>query len=505
MKKIIALSLLYLMSTQILAADRPNILVILTDDMGFSDLGCFGGEIATPHLDKLAQSGLRFTNFYNTARCWPTRATLMSGTYCDDIKGRVTVAQIMKKAAYQTAIAGKWHLGKDPKVDGPLQKGFEDFYGTMNGAGSFYDPKSLVRNDTFIEADSKDYYYTDKIGSEAVRQINYFAKSDKPFFHFVAFTAAHWPLHAPEKTIQKYIKRYEGGWDKMRQERYQRMLKMGIINKELWPMPPKHHRAQAWQDVENKAYQTRNMAIYAAMVDHMDQAVGKIVAALKHTKQFENTMIIYFHDNGASPESIANNAWGTATNVLHKARQQGKKLQVGNDPTIPNGGPMTYGTVGPGWARAQNTPLRRFKTNVHNGGSNTPAIVHWPAGLKTKPGSITNERGHVVDILATSLDLAGVDYPSQWQGKELKPHESKSLVPIFKGQKNDRNHAYYFNHKNTFALIKGKYKIIREGGRPWALYNLQENRTETENLAKQYPEVVKTLAAIWEHKRNRQR
>ncbi|NQZ60517.1 MAG: sulfatase-like hydrolase/transferase, partial [Lentisphaeraceae bacterium] len=393
MKKAVLVILLYLITLPVFAAPRPNIIVILTDDMGYSDLGCFGGEIATPNLDRLAKSGLRFTDFYNTARCWPTRATLLTGRYCDKIKGKVTLAQLMKKAAYQTAMAGKWHLGHDPKKDGPLQKGFDDFYGTMAGAGSFYDPLSLVRNEQFIETDTEDYYYTDRIGSEAVRQIKNFSKSEKPFFHYVAFTAAHWPLHAPEKTVQKYIERYKSGWDKMSQDRYKRMLKMGIINKEFWPMPAKESRAGDWDKVKNKAYHARNMAIYAAMVDHMDQAVGKIISALKKTKQFDNTLIIYCHDNGACPELLSGNGWSTATNIMKKAKKAGKKIQVGNNPNIPNGGPMTYGSVGPGWAWAQNTPFRRYKANVYNGGSNTPAIVHWPAGLKTEPGAITSERG----------------------------------------------------------------------------------------------------------------
>jgi arylsulfatase len=263
-------------------------------------------------------------------------------------------------------------------------------------------------------------------------------------------------------------------------------------------MTVKETRAGDWQTVKDKEYHTRNMAIYAAMVDHMDQAVGKIVTALKQTKQFQNTLIIYFHDNGGCSELLGGNGWNTANNVLKKAKAAGKTLLVGNKPDVPNGGPMTYGSVGPGWAWAQNTPFRRYKSNVHNGGSNTPAIVHWPAGLKTKAGAISNERGHVVDIMATSLDLAGAAYPEKWQDKKLAPHESKSLVPIFKGQKNDRKHAYYFNHSNTFALIKGKYKIVREGSGKWALYDFSKDRTESKNLADQYPEVVRTLVAIWE-------
>ena len=481
------------------ADERPNILIVLTDDMGFSDLGCFGGEIETPHLDSLAAGGLRFTEFYNTARCWPTRATLMSGRYSNKLgPSQVTIAELLKKAGYNTGMVGKWHLGMNPKKDGPIQRGFDSFYGTMTGAGSFWDPYTLTRNTEAAEPDGDDYYYTDKIGSEAVTQIKDFVKSDKPFFQYVAFTAAHWPMHAPEKSIQKYLKRYEGGWDQLRQERYARMLKMGIIDKERWPLPEREPRVNDWETVDHKAWHIRNQAIYAAMVDHMDQAVGRIVTTLKRTGQFENTLIIYAHDNGACPEHLSGNGWNTANNILAKAKQEGQIVAVGDIYDVPMGGPLTYGSVGHNWAHAQNTPMRRYKSNVHNGGACTPAIMHWPDGLKTKPGSITAERGHVVDLMATCLELAGTSYPEKFADKTLEAHESKSLVPVLNGGSNTRDHAYLFNHSGTHAVVSGDYKIVREGKRPWALYNLAKNRTETINLAKKLPQVVEDLSEIWE-------
>jgi len=493
-------SFAFFLSTFFAWADsRPNVIIILTDDMGFSDLGCFGGEIDTPHLDKLAQNGLRFTEFYNTARCWPTRATLLSGIYSNGLgKGQVTIPEILKPTGYQTGMVGKWHLGRNPAKDGPIQRGFDDFYGTMTGAGSFFDPYTLARNTEFTEVDEEDYYYTDRIGVEAKRQIEAFAKSDKPFFQYVAFTAAHWPIHAPEKSIQKYIKTYEGGWEKLRNERYARMLEMGIIDKARWPLPPLEGRVKSWDTIDHKSWRIRNMAIYAAMVDHMDQAVGTIVRALEKTKELDNTLIIYFHDNGACPEHLSGNGWNTANNILAKAKKAGKTIAVGDKYDIPMGGPMTYGSVGHNWANAQNTPMRRYKANVHNGGAGTPAIVHWPAGLKTKPGAISSQRGHVIDMMATCLDLAGAKYPKQFKGNETKPHESFSLVPILKGDKVDREHAYVFNHGGTHAIVKGAYKIVREGRRPWVLYNLDQDRTETNNLASKYPDRVSQMAAIWE-------
>ncbi len=492
-------TLFLILATFLHAADRPNIIIILTDDMGFSDLGCFGGEIDTPNLDKLAYNGLRFTEFYNTARCWPTRATLMSGIYSNGLgKEQVTIPQLLKPAGYQTGMVGKWHLGNNPKKDGPIQRGFDDFYGTMTGAGSFFDPYTLARNTEFTEVDTEDYYYTDRIGTEAVRQIKDFAKSEKPFFQYVAFTAAHWPLHAPEETIQKYLCRYKDGWEKLRADRYAKMLEMGIIDKERWPLPPPERGVNDWETINHKEWRIRNQAVYAAMVDHMDQAVGNIVDALEKTKQLDNTFIIYFHDNGACHEHLSGNGWNTANNILKKAKEAGKTIAVGDQYDVPMGGPMTYGSVGHNWANAQNTPLRRYKANVHAGGACTPAIVHWPAGLKTKAGAISEQRGHVIDMMATCLDLAGAKYPKDFQDQTLRPHESLSLVPIFKGCQTDRDHAYIFNHSNTHAVVKGDYKIVRERKGPWALYNLAKNRTETENLAEEMPDLVKELAAIWE-------
>ena len=480
------------------ADDRPNILVILTDDMGFSDLGCFGGEIDTPHLDSLAKNGLRFTDFYNTSRCWPTRATLLSGVYSNGIKGaQVTIAELLKTVGYQTALAGKWHLGMDPTVDGPIQRGFDQFYGTMTGAGSFWDPMTLTRNTEFVSPDTADFYYTDKIGREAAIQIERFAeKRGQPFFQYVAFTAAHWPLHAPEASIQKYLDRYKDGWEALRRQRYQRMLAMGIIDEASWPLPELEPRVQAWETVDHQAWRIRNMAIYAAMVNHMDQAVGEIVSALKRTGQFENTLILYLHDNGACSEHLSGNGWNTANNVLEWAEKNGKTVKVGDHYDVPMGGPLTYGSVGHNWAHAQNTPLRRYKANVHEGGASTPAIAHWPRKL-ARPGEMTRQRGHVVDLMATCLELGRADYPTQMNGKAIRPHESISLVPVITGGQQARQHPYYFNHGGSHALIQGDWKIVREGKGSWALYNLLEDRTETKDLASLKANRVTQMARLW--------
>jgi arylsulfatase len=331
-----------------------------------------------------------------------------------------------------------------------------------------------------------------------VRQIEQFAKSDKPFFQYVAFTAAHWPLHAPEKTTQKYLKRYEGGWEKMRQARYKRMLKMGVIDAKRWPLPEREPRVDDFDTIDHKEWRIRNMAIYAAMVDHLDQAVGKIVEALKRTKSLENTLIIYTNDNGACPEHLGGNGWNTATNVIAWAKAQGKKISVGDNFDVPSGGPYTYHSVGHNWANAQNTPLRRYKSNVHEGGSCVPCIMHWPKGMKAKTGSITQQRGHMVDIMSTCIDLAGAKYPAKFDGNDIAPNEGTSLVPMIKGGRQDHERAYYFNHSGTRAVIKGDWKVIAERRGPWELHNITKEKTEITNVADKMPEKVKQLTKLWE-------
>jgi len=479
-------------------AAKPNILVILSDDMGFSDMGCYGGEVETPNLDALAANGVRFTEFYGTARCWPTRATLMSGRYSNMLHdSQVSIAEVLKPVGYQTAMVGKWHLCIGAPKNTPIARGFDDFYGTITGAGSFWNPMTLTRGNQSVKPDSDDFYYTDKIGEEAVRQIQNFTKSDKPSFHYVAFTAPHWPLHAPEKSIQKYLKRYETGWEKMRNARYKRMLEMGLIDKERWPLPPPEKCVQDWKTIGNKEWRIRNMAVYAAMIDHMDQAVGRIVAALKRTGRLDNTLIIFTNDNGACPEHLSGNGWNTANNVLAWAKAQGKKISVGDNMDVPTGGPYTYHSVGHNWANAQNTPLRRYKSNVHEGGACVPCIMHWPSGLKLKKGSITRQRGHMVDIMSTCIELAGAKYPTRFNGKAILPNEGTSLVPVISGGRQPHDRAYYFNHAGTHAIIKGDWKIVRERRGQWELHNITKDKTEMTNLAAKMPEKVKELSDLW--------
>ncbi|MDF7824599.1 arylsulfatase [Pontiellaceae bacterium B12227] len=485
------------------AAERPNIIIILTDDMGYSDLGCYGGEIETPNLDSLADNGHRFSEFYNCARCWTSRTALMSGCYVEWLRSpkNVTIAQLLKTAGYQTGMVGKWHVAD--KAEGPagpnapFQRGFDDYFGTLSGAGSFYDPHTLTRNDKETVA-GEGFYYTDRIGVEAVRQIEAFAKTDQPFFQYVAFTAPHWPMHAPEDEIQKYINRYDDGWEVLRNERYERMLEMGIIDAARYPLPPMEPGVPDWESIEHKAWYARQMAIYAAMVDIMDQNVGRMVDALKRSGQFENTLIVFVNDNGARAEIPKKG--GSASYIAAKAKERGEMVSQGNDVNVKMGGPLTFSAVGPNWANAQNTPMRRYKKNVHNGGALTPAIMHWPAGLKVKAGSITEQRGHVVDIMATCLELAGMEYPETFNGSRIHKLDSRSLLPILKGATVPRDRAYFFRHAGTSAIVKGDFKLVKDKGGQWELYDLAKNRTETEDIAGQYPERVTELSKLWNEK-----
>jgi arylsulfatase len=421
----------------------------------------------------------------------------MSGRYSDSLgKKQVSIPEILKTVGYQTAMTGKWHLSENAKENGPIQRGFDNFYGTTIGACSYWKPATLTRGTETVEPDCDDFYYTDKIGTEAVKQIENFSKSEKPFFQYVAFTAPHWPLHAPEKTIQKYLKRYEMGWEKMRKLRYERMIEMGLINKKRWPLPAPEPGVADWDTIDNKPWRIRNMAVYAAMVDQMDQAVGRIVDALKRTNHLDDTLIVFTNDNGACAEHLDGDGWDSAKNVIAWAKAQGKKLSVGDNMDIPSGGPYTYHSVGHNWANAQNTPLRRYKCNVHEGGACVPCIMHWPNGMAFK-GNITGQRGHIVDIMSTCLELAGAKYPSNFNGNSIESNEGTSLVPTIKGGSQDYDRAYYFNHAGTHALTKGDYKVVREGRRPWHLYNMAEDKTETKDLAAEIPEKVKQLTGLW--------
>ena len=521
------------LSTALFAADKPNIIYILADDMGFSDVGCYGGEIETPNLDALASGGLRFTQFYNTARCCPTRAALLTGLYSHQAgighmmedrklegytgnlnKNCVTIAEALKPAGYKSYVVGKWHVTNvtKPKSDAekfnwPLQRGFDRFYGTIHGAGSFFDPNTLTRDNQYIspfadpEYPADDYYYTDAISDHASRFIREHDKA-KPFFLYVAYTAAHWPMHAKTQDIAKYKGRYAAGYEAVRKARYEKMLKEGVItktNSTPWPLPSDLGETEFWE------WDQRNMEVFAAMVDSMDQGIGRIVKALKESGQYDNTLICFFQDNGGCAENMGRVGKGppradTASlpplgkdylqpDMIPKQTRDGFPMRQGKG--VMAGAGDTYIGYGEAWAAVSNTPFRKYKHWTHEGGISTPLIAHWPAGI-TRKGQLESTPGHLIDLMATAVDLSKTTYPAN-----VKPMEGRSLAPLFTGGNIERE-AIYWEHEGNRAVRMGDWKLVAEHAKPWELYNIAQDRSEQHNLSQQEPERVKQMTAMYD-------
>jgi len=511
---------------------RPNIVLIMADDMGYSDIGCYGGEIRTPNLDGLAAGGLRFTQFYNTARCCPTRASLMTGlyqhqagvghmmadkgyeSYRGDLNSRcVTIAEVLKPAGYSTYMSGKWHVTRyrgpeGPKHNWPRQRGFDRFFGTIHGAGSFYDPCSLTRDNTQIPP-GDDFYYTSAISDNAVKYIREH-KTENPFFMYVAYTATHWPMHALPEDIARYKERYDGGWDALRAERHKRMIKMGIVDKK-WKITPRDKTVPPWSEAKDKAWFARRMEVYAAMLDCMDQGIGRIVEQLKQSGKFENTLIFFLADNGGCAEEYGSRGPirpdpskdiplkpmdknALQPDMQPKVTRDGRPVRTGRG--VMPGPADTYIAYGRPWANASNTPFRLYKHWVHEGGISTPLIAYWPKRIKAH-GELRRQPGHLIDIMATCVDVAGAEYPSEYKGNKITPAEGKSLVPAFDNKPIQRE-AIYFEHEGNRAVRKGKWKLVSRHPGQWELYDIEADRTELTNLAQKYPEKVEQLKALYE-------
>lgn len=519
-------------------SDRPNIVLIMSDDMGYSDIGCYGSQIETPTLDRLAKNGLRFTHFYNTARCCPTRASLLTGLYphqagvgwmmrdngLDGYRGNLnkncmTIAEVLKTAGYKTYMAGKWHVTRHvapdgPKFNWPLQRGFDRFYGTIHGAGSFFDPNTLTRGNKMISpyADPQykpdHFYYTDAISDHAVRYINEHP-AENPFFLYVAYTAAHWPMHALDRDIKKYQGKYDAGYQAIRKKRFERMKKLGVIKPDAKLSPP----AGNWSNVENREWESRCMEVYAAMIDRMDHGISRIVAALEANSQLENTLIFFLQDNGGCAEGLGRNARGKWTSrpkaaplqqmaadvlqpdMIPKQTRDGYPVVMG--PGILPGPADTYIAYGRAWANVSNTPFREYKHWVHEGGISTPLIVHWPQQIK-RADQFEHQAGHLIDIMATCVDVSGATYPNNYQGHDIKPLEGRSLVPAFAGKKIERE-ALYWEHEGNRAVRVGRWKLVAKGvNGPWELYDIESDRSELNNLAGQQPDRVAELSKLWQ-------
>jgi arylsulfatase A-like enzyme len=503
-------------------SQRPNIVLIMADDMGFSDIGCYGGEMETPTLDRLAANGLRFTQFYNTARCCPTRAALMTGlyqhqadmgwmTYDAGIPGYrgdlapncVTIAEALKPAGYNTYMHGKWHLTTHyghwiedeihtSKHNWPLQRGFDRFYGIIDGTSNFFQPYSLVEDNEPEPLDmDPDYYFTDAVSDHCVQCIDD-TPADTPFFSYVAYTAPHFPLHAFPEDIAEYDGRFDEGWESLREQRYRRMVDMGIIDPS-WALSPLDEDNQPYENEEHREYRLRCMEVYAAMIERMDRGIGSIVDALERSGRLDNTVIFFLSDNGAQSGELGKGT-GTKRYTPLTARD-GRPMHAGNDPEIMPGPEDTYQAYGIGWANLSNTPYRRFKGWMYEGGTSSPLIVHWPAGIPA--GETRNQVGHVMDIMPTCCSLAGTTYPTRRDGQAVTPVEGECLMPSFAGDPVERG-PLFWEHQGHRAVRSGTWKIVSYGNRDWELYDMVADRTELHDSAAEHPEVVSELASLYD-------
>jgi len=460
-------------------AEKPNIILIMADDLGFSDVGCYGSEIETPNLDSLAANGLRFTQFYNTAKCHSSRVSLLTGLYCDQagstkLSRGATIAEVMSRAGYFTAMTGKWHLSKQP-----TDFGFKRYWGHLSGATNFFtgDGTFRLNGETWKvppTLNGRPFYTTNAITDFALEFLEEATHEDEPFMLYVPFNAPHYPLHAPEKDVKKYDGRYDGGWDKLRDTRHKKQIESGLLPAK-WKLSQRPQHVPAWDTLNEKdrQWEADRMEVFAAMVDVMDQNIGRLIEFLKKKGIFENTLILFCSDNGACPFE----------------RTRGRNLKPWD--------PKSYWTYDASWAHAGNTPFRLYKQNQHEGGISSPLIAHWPEGLKTKPGSITNQPGHLIDFMATFVDLADASYPKQIGEKQIDPLQGKSLLPIFRGETRKGHETLYFHFGTDRALRQGTWKLVSAKLGKWELYNLEDDRTELNDLSSQYHERVASMSKEW--------
>jgi arylsulfatase len=487
---------------------RPNIVVILVDDMGWSDIGCYGSEITTPNLDRLAQHGVRFTQFYNTGRCCPTRASLLTGLYphqagvghmMEERKGPdgktlpgysghlndqcVTIAEVLKSAGYFTAMAGKWHVGHNHGVI-PSKRGFDR--SLHAAAGGFYfndsprteiflDGKSLGRTDDPLP---KEWYSTDLWTRFGLQFVDEAVAAKRPFFLYVAHNAPHFPLQAPPEEIAQWRGKFKAGWDKLRQARHQRQIEMGLVDK-AWPLSPRLEVVPAWDSLtpEEQDRYDHIMAIYAAVVHHMDAAVGTLIDGLQQRGVLDNTLVLFMSDNGGNAEAGV------------PGRMNGEHPGDAKSDVF----------VGQCWATLNNTPFVRYKHFTDEGGIATPLIAHWPKGIPAaRNGKLETQPGHLIDVMATCVDVAGATYPKEFAGKPIKPYEGASLQPAFTGNEIARKRPLFWEHEGNRAVRDGQWKLVALEGKPWRLFDLGADRTEQHDLADAQPDRVKTLAAKWD-------
>lgn len=474
----------------------PNIVLILADDMGWSDLGCFGGEISTPNLDRLAKSGIRFTQFHNTAKCFPSRACLLTGQYAQSVgmsqkpeyfKNAVTLAEVMRSAGYRTLMTGKHH-----GLDNPFDRGFDHYYGLRDGAANYFNPghqrpgedlpaqkrpagrywcfdEQVLQPYTPIE---EDFYSTDYYTKWAINFLEEYKSENKPFFLYIAYQAPHDPLQAWPEDIAKYRGKYDVGYEVIAKKRYKKQIDLGIIDGSF---PRSLPTCNDWNSLTKfeKEKQALKMAVYAAMIDRMDKNIGRVLKKIKDMGQENNTLILFASDNGSSAEDAESNVGGTG--------------EIGS---------MTYwASLGLSWANVSNTPFRYYKNYSHEGGICTPLIAHWPDGIKN-PGRFSKFNGHFIDIMATLVDITGAKYPNLIKNDIIKSMDGESIYDIFLGKEMNRSRPLFWNWSKGKAIIEENWKLVSWDG-DWELYNMENDRTETINLATQYPDKVKELSSFF--------
>ena len=500
---------------------RPNIVLILADDMGYSDVGCYGGEIETPSIDRLAASSLRFTHFYNNAVCMPTRASILTGLYPHQVRaadagrlaetGNVTIAELLRGAGYRTLMSGKWHNGNRPG-ELPVARGFDRYWGLLSGSSNYFNPglprKGVLRQaqdeavahkrptdmrpwgddgkiiDPFTP-DDPSFYATDAFTDHAVRFLDQYGREDKPFFLYLAYTAPHFPIQARPEEIEKYRGRYRIGWDELRRRRFERQAEMGLVEKR-WGVSERDELAPKWNEVKDRDAWDLKMAVYAAMIDRMDQGIGRMMEKIRKLGKEENTIVVFLSDNGGCAEHID------------------------ETPDVPPGPVNSYKTVDAPWANASNTPFRRFKVFDHEGGIATPCVVSWPKVIRE--GSICREVGHVIDFMPTFVELAGAKYPAERSGHKVEPMEGRSFAPILRAEKPAPRGPLFWEFRDCKAVRSGSWKIvtqgpershvnipIKPGHEKWELYDMESDRCETRDLAKEHPEKVSELDALWQY------
>ena len=489
--------------------EQPNILLIMVDDMGFSDIGCYGGEIQTPNLDNLASQGLRFTRYYNTAKCFPSRACLLTGQYAQHngmarkalkFTNAVTIAEVLREAGYRTLMTGKHH-----GEENPYYFGFDRYFGLKDGSSNHFNP-GLPREGEVVPAHKKgnfqprawgidgvvyepytppekDFYTTDYFTNYAIDYLEEYKNEDKPFFMYVAYTAPHDPLMAWPEDQQKYFGKYMAGYETIRKNRFNRQKEMGLIDQNYPLSAPTY---EDWESLsqDEKLVRDSIMSTHAAMVDRVDQNIGRILSKLEELNKLDNTLILFMSDNGAQPQSDPNKwLWAKGKNTDHGQ---------------PIGSVGRYTSLSLSWANVSDTPFRLYKSNSHEGGISTPLIVYWK-GKILNPGSITDFPSHLIDIMPTILETTGANYPEMYDNENINPVDGVSLLPLINGAEAVRIEPLFWQWQNGKAIRKGKWKLVSDNKGPWELYDMEIDQTETNDLIDDFPDVAKELEVDWEN------